>query len=257
MDTLPPEIIGQILTTFPEEQGPVTNCRQCVWRAELAQFSTISRVWQASVEQITFRSLSITTSELDVFVALFNGENISRRAALTSLMILVILPNPGNAMGCCPVVRTIDREADSAAFSTAVVKLFTILADLEARASRQPPLTLTFSEGVRPSRLIEPRGTMRVPCPSTGDGQNQHSRREVLEAKAMFGQFELLHEDSIPSLHDIGTLVFQGYEDLSDLKPTWISGIVPRLPKLRKLLLWRTDSYNHGRQKRQTLRERK
>ncbi|KAF2824665.1 hypothetical protein CC86DRAFT_468004 [Ophiobolus disseminans] len=241
MDTLPPEIIAQIVEKFTEDQ-------------KLAPFSTISRVWKASVERLTFKSLSVATSDLDELASLFNGDNISRRAALTSLRITVILPNPGNAMGCCPVVRTIDRAADSTAFSEAVVKLFSILADLEARATAQPPLSLAFPEGVRPSRTKEPHGSTKVPC-MPGYGNHQHSRREVRETKAKFGQFELLHETAIPTVYSVETLDFLGYHDLSDLKLTWISAIVPRLPKLRKLILWRTDEYGDGRRKRVALRD--
>jgi len=247
-------LLNEIIESIPrEEEGTTIFSRGDAWSVRLAQYSTISRAWKAALERHTFRTLTITTDELEAFAGLFSGENISRRAVLTTLTVEFILPNPANAMGCCQVTRTLDREADSAAFSTAVRKLFTILADLEARTVEKTLLSLMFRKGWRHSRSTEPWGGTRVPCTSKY-GQRRHTRREVAEAKAMSGQFELLWEDSIPTVFGVTTLDFKGFDDLEDLKPTWIPVLVARLRDLEKLWIRRRDDYDDGRNKRHAQR---
>jgi hypothetical protein len=255
MDTIPPEILAHIFDYFPEERAAVKSAQTYNWRPELAQYSTVSRAWKASIERRIFKELAIATDELDTFAALFDGENISRREFMTSLDIVFILPPPHNPTGCCAVVRTPDRSADSAAFSASVIKLFTILADLAARAPESPPLSLTFFKAYRVSKSQEPRGTTdKVPC-MPPVGKHQHRRRRVLEAKAVHGQFELIREDSIPMVHGIGSFQFRVLHDLQDLRPTWIPAIVKRLPSLERLLIDSKVWYNAGRRRRHAQRE--
>jgi hypothetical protein len=256
MDTLPPEIITQILETFPIEQGPRTGSRKRrAFRPEIARYSSISRVWNASIERLTFRSLTICTDELDAFAATFGGGKISRRAALTSLTVVFILPDPANPMGCCSVTRTLDREADSVMFSSAVVRLFAILSDLESRSIEKRPLSLIFLEGWRISKSAEPRGTTRVPCRPTDHHRYQHDIRKVKEAEAISGEFALLHIGDVPTVHGITILDYKGTHELSSLRPTWIPAIVERLPDLEELLVWREDRYSLGRHERHARRE--
>ncbi|KAF1830452.1 hypothetical protein BDW02DRAFT_633609 [Decorospora gaudefroyi] len=256
MEKIPLEILANILETFPlVYAASASDISSTVYRRQLAQYTAVSRAWKALIERYTFKSLTITTNELDAFAALFSGENISRRAALTTLNVIFVLPKPQNALGCCPVVRTLDRQADSFEFSASVAKLFTILADLEARATEKPLLLLSFLGAYRLSEEQEPKGTERVPCmPPYGKGR-QHSRREVMEANALSGQFELVREEAVPTLQGITSFEFRGLWALSDLKPTWIPEIFRRLSGVQSLLLTTKDKYEDGRNSRHAQRE--
>lgn len=244
MDTLPAEILAQIVDSLPWEKA-------FPW----GHYSPISRAWKAAIERLTFRRLTIRTNDLNTFAALFTGENISRRAYVEVLIILFMLPILPNATGCCPVDQPPDREADSIAFSTSVAKLFTILGDLQARATETQPVTLSFQTGYR---LTEPDGsevTKWKQCRDPFDMQITHYRREIREARALSGQFELLRGTIVPILHGITTFEFRGNYDLSDLKPTSFPGIVARLPDLERLFLCTNDNYDSGRRIRIANRE--
>ncbi|KAH7346960.1 hypothetical protein BKA66DRAFT_554646 [Pyrenochaeta sp. MPI-SDFR-AT-0127] len=246
MNTLPAEILGHIVDIIPEVQG---------WNVKRAQYSSISRAWKTSVERHTFKRFTIKTDELDAFAALFSGEAISRRSKMTSLSVSFMLPTPPNATGCCPVEQPPDREADSIAFSASVVKLFTIMADIEARATEKQPLFLCFSEAYRLSKFGGLTLSTWPKCDILDGFQNRHSRREVMEAQAVSGQFDLVRENIIPTLPGITAFQYLGFEHLSALKPTWIPGIVARLPDLEKLDIRSEDLYSYGRSTRNARRE--
>jgi hypothetical protein len=255
MDTVPPEILAHIFECLPEERVSIKSTYGSSWRPELAQFSPVSKACKASIERLTFQKLTITTDELDAFAAIFGGENISRPAALTELTFVFILPPPHNPAGCCAVVRAPDREADSAAFSASVIKLFTILAQLAARAPGSPTLSLQLFKACRVSESQEPSGSTAVPC-MPPYSQHQHPRRQVLEAKAVQGQFELMCERDIPVVPCITRLDFRAFRDLDDLKPTWIPAIMARLPNLEQLFMIMYAPYTTGRHRRHAQRER-
>jgi hypothetical protein len=255
MDTLPPEILAQIVDSVAEVHDWTKSYRWGKCGAQFAQYSSISRAWKTAIEQITFKEFTITTDEMDAFAALFSGNKISRMVNLTLLSVVFILPSPPNALGCCPVVRIPDREADSAAFSASVVKLFTILADLAARAAGQPSIFLSFYKARRPSKYQGPKFTAWMPCQPPGGGPQNHSRREILEAKAVSGQFQLMYEDCVPNVRGITTFECLGFDDLEDLKPTWIPRLIGRLLDLEVLLLRAEDLYDAGRRERIVQRE--
>jgi hypothetical protein len=249
MDTLPPEILAQIVDNVAEVYIRTKSYRRDKYGAQFAQYSPISRAWQATIEQITFKEFTITTDELDAFAALFSGNKISRLANLTILSIVFILPSLPNEPGCCPVEQTPDREAESVVFSASVVRLFTILADLTARAIEQPSLLLCFYKGICASGVQEFKRRTRLRC------EDSHSRKQIMEAKAASGQFELVCEDAIPALRGIETFEYLDIYDLEDLKPSWIPRLVNRLVGLKNLLLKTEDLYSFGRTKRVAQRE--
>lgn len=252
MEKLPHETIAQIFEMFPKEDGP-ENGGRIRYRAPLAQFSSVSRVWKASIERITFRELTIATDELDTFAALFKGGNISRHEALVFLSVVVILPDPANAMGCCAVTRKLNRKADTAVFTAALTKLFTILADTETRTVAAPAIFLTFTEAVRHSRTTEPRGTRTCPCQPADYHERQHSQQDVLKAEARAGQFKLVNENLVPQVTSVKTfelLETNYYNNFRDLRPTSISKIVSKLPHLECLSIGATDLYEWGGHRR-------
>lgn len=256
MDTPPAEIITQImkeLSANTRNKGTIVLSDGKAWRVQLARYSSISHTWKACVERFTFRILKIATDELDNFAALFNGD-ISRWPSLTSLTVDFILPDPINPMGCCTVVRPMDRKADSIAFSTAVVKLFAILAAMDARAASRPPLSLHIWGDWRVSWRTQPRGSTRVPC-QTGRNEEQHGKWEVEDAKAKSGQSQLIHKEHIPTVNSKTGTDFRYFGVLADLKPSSIGTIVARLPNVEELHIMRTDPYGRSRQIRHGLRE--
>ncbi|KAF2027526.1 hypothetical protein EK21DRAFT_91441 [Setomelanomma holmii] len=207
LDKIPTEILALILDNLPKEIGKINSTRVTIYRAKLAPYTVISQAWRASVERLTFRDLTITTDELDEFAALFYGRNISRRAYLTSLNIVFILPPPRNALGCCPVVRTPDRAADSLAFSESVARLIEVLADIGNRVVDQPLLSLraTRTTHVCHKKVIVATRTKRS-----------------LKLRPYLASFELVGKSDLPLLHDIGSFRFQGFGGLRDLKPSWV-----------------------------------
>ncbi|KAI8935005.1 hypothetical protein NX059_008671 [Plenodomus lindquistii] len=130
MNKLPPEILAQIVDDLPPayiKGRPKTD---------LARYSTISRSWQASVERITFRDISISSDELDALAMLYHGTNSSRRALLSCLSLAFVLPDLPNPTDCCAVVRPPDRDADSTAFSDSVAPLMQRLYGLRRRSGK-------------------------------------------------------------------------------------------------------------------------
>ena len=245
MDTLPPELLSEIIENIPQERPTYENKMKIIrsqgrsWAAKLAEYASVSRAWKAAIERFTFRTLSITTEDedLDALAKIIGGANVSRRVALTSLTVNPIFPTPGNTKGCCLVTRTLDREADSDAFSKAMVKLFTAL-KLEASIAGQASLSLNIYGGYRRrSGSRTPLAIIPVPCK-----KGKHSERAQSKAIATSGEFELLYEDSIPTVHGVTTLDVRGFYDMEALKPTWIPGLVGRLPDLENLAVEKQDS---------------
>jgi hypothetical protein len=242
MDSIPPEIRENIIERV---LGPY-------YGEKIAQYATISRAWQATVERRTFRTLKITTDDLDAFEAKYNGKNIARRRFLATLDVVFILPSPPTGPGCCPVERKPNRDADSASFSTSVTKLFRIISDTASRLGERRPLSLTFATAYRMSKFEEPAFDAYAPC---GRDYGQHSREEVDEAVANFGFFEFIDEDDCPTSNEVAMLEFRPHEDLRYLKHNWIPKLVRRLPGLQQLVLGMEDRYSLGRQRRQMNRE--
>jgi hypothetical protein len=236
MNNLPPEILAQIINIV-ERDG------------HLAQYATISRAWKGSIERLTFQRIHITTDELEDFAVLFEGSNISRQACLAHLLVDFILPLPPNADGCCAVTSPPDREADSAAFSAAVFKLFTIIAEITARAIEKRTFSLCFQNAWRRTKPEGQQLSWRT-CQLESPVPGKHSERQIRKAEARSGQFELLHADKLPTLRGITTFNYSELFDLDKLKFTGVPQLVARLPDIEILRLRTTDQYRHGRLKR-------
>jgi hypothetical protein len=251
MDTIPTEILEHIIDSLAELHEWYKSPVQRIYhKAKFAQYASISQAWRDSIEQITFRDLTITTNELNTFASLFSGENIIRRAQLTSLTVNFVLPSPRNALGCCVAVRIPEREADSIVFSASLAKVFTILADIATRTSEQSPLALSFIEAQRPGQYWKSKYIEWTKCEP-----RNHTERQMLEAKAVSGYYELVCGEAIPALHGVATLEFKDHNELGDLKPTWLPVLVDRLTDLEELLLRTEDVYEAGRCQRFAQRE--
>jgi hypothetical protein len=249
MDTIPPEILAYIIDSLAQAHDwSRSPLRRCYHKAKFAQYASVSRAWKESIEKLTFQYFEIKSDEIDTFAALFTGNNISRRANLTSLIVDFALSSP--PPGCCPVEQILDRDVDSIVFSSSVAKLFTILAEIATRATEQPLMFLCFSHAHRPTGFRHSKYIDWSYPKSCG-----HSRKQILEAKAVSGYFKLVC-DAIPVLHGVTSFQFKNHRDLEDLEPTWIGEIVERLPSLEKLFLRTEDLYELGRLNRIEQRQR-
>ncbi|KAH7075651.1 hypothetical protein BKA63DRAFT_511983 [Paraphoma chrysanthemicola] len=253
MNKIPPEILAHILDQIPKELSEGVSSRGMRYHAKLARYPTVSRTWRSCIERLVFKELTVTTEELSIFVALFRGENIARRAYLSMVTIVFILPPTLNPLGCCPVTRIPDRLADSKVFSASVAEIFAILADLEARAITKSLITLYF---LRADRNPEPGmiGREDNQCSASSLRVN-HTRRDIREAQAVSGQYELVREEVLPTLYGIEAFKLTGMSELRELKHSCISKIVGRLPNVQRLSLATEDLYNCGRRQRQQRRE--
>ncbi|KAH8711917.1 hypothetical protein GQ44DRAFT_830254 [Phaeosphaeriaceae sp. PMI808] len=252
MELLPPEIVDHIVSSLPIQHQQYfydrsrrgNPCRD----QQLAQYSPISRAWKASVERITFRHFVLQSDDFDTFASLFRDEGISRLASLRTLKVDFILPIPPNAHGCCTVEQPPDRESDTTVFSASVAKLFAILAGLETRATEQQPLylNLCFNAAYRLSQSKGLQTPYLEKCVKGEFSDFKHTQRELREANAISGQFELMHDNIIPMVHGITTFTYLGLHHLRDLKSTCIPRIVARMPNLNKMRIRTEDNYDTG-----------
>ncbi|KAH7090483.1 hypothetical protein FB567DRAFT_292813 [Paraphoma chrysanthemicola] len=253
MNKIPPEILAHVLEQIPKELNEGSSWRINSYHAKLACYATVSRSWRACIERVVFKELTVTTEELSIFIALFRGKNIARRAYLSTLYIVFLLPPTLNPLGCCPVTRVPNRLADSQVFSASVAEVFAILADLEARAIVRSTITLYF---FRTFRKPEPGmiGREYNACSALKFGASHYSR-DIREAQAVSGQYELVHEEFLPMLYGIEAFKLSEFDELRYLKHSCISKIVGRLPNVERLSLATEDSYERGRNHRLRRRE--
>lgn len=115
MDALPAELLEHI----------ISDCHSNF--VKIAKMSSVSRARTEPVERLTFRILTVATDELDDFVTLFDGPNISRWAHVAEICVVFVLDPLPNPDGCCAAVRSADRQTDSRVFSVSVVNIFTTL----------------------------------------------------------------------------------------------------------------------------------
>jgi len=263
METLPLEILTQVIFELGDDEyqakGTIVRRDGHARTVQLALYSTISRQWNASIERLIFRSIALTTDELDTFEAAFGNANISRRKFLNTLDVTFILPDPPNGISCCDAGQIVDREADSAAFSASVVKLFTALAGLEAPAVDRPSLSLLFYKAHRRSfhLYMASREPLYTTCREK-DSSKYHYPPKQQQVKAQLGCYRLVQTDAIPMVRGVTILDLKAMmNDLEDLDPAWLSVIIGKLPDLVKLVVMGQDRYDWGRHKRSARRDRK
>lgn len=141
MVQLPQEIINLIVTflgRYPghhdlppwERTGP----------SNLLQYSTISQAWKRAIESIAFRKITLKSTEIDIFDAIFRGD---RRPHLTDLTLFVELPQcDAKARG--RLERAANRKANDEAFTDAITKLFLVLKSWEDDGLLEGSIHLTL-----------------------------------------------------------------------------------------------------------------
>lgn len=188
MDQLPPEILSLIVSHLE--------------RDTIGPYASVSRQWQVAVENITFRQVRLDSVDLDHFQKLFSIPH--RRAALAGLQYIAFLPTYSDDR-CAKFERRRERDANNAAFTEAVVALFTILKSWEqefgqsghhghgARAGR--PINL-FLCALSPTDVATPR-------PYNDMGVHRYERSVLT----------LLDPDAVPEVERVISFTAYGTSD--------------------------------------------
>lgn len=125
MDTLPPELIGNILRHLKKKR-------------RLTPFALISRTWHEEVERITFSSLSIKNTELATFASILSNQpnNLNRRKYLRRLRFEIQIQKFQVAKGKS-LLDEIDKQKqhNKATFTKAIRNLFETLSSWDLRQS--------------------------------------------------------------------------------------------------------------------------
>jgi hypothetical protein len=247
MNRMPPEILFSILENVTSEKGH-----------RISAYASISRQWQAVVESITFRSLTVTPSALGAFQEAFQGVNVLRREELRTIKIRPIFPRSTFSDICCQAGRAADRdanrEADSKAWSSFVARLFTILDDIARRSKgasrRLPPLSLVFLSAWRVGRGKHDYGPLEAPrtlCMGAKDGEfDPHSRKEIEAATPQPGTVELCGAHELLSLPDVSSVEWHVWGRSKNLRPTCLGQIADKLPSLLEFKIHLEDAYDWG-----------
>jgi hypothetical protein len=113
MDRIPSEILFSIL-----------ECVAAAGSHRISRYASICRQWQTAVECVTFRSLTLSPSDLDAFQEAFRGVKVWRRGELRSLKVQPLFPeiessdeDSDSSYECCQVTQVVNRDADSKVWS--------------------------------------------------------------------------------------------------------------------------------------------
>jgi hypothetical protein len=232
MHHVPPELLSTILGYVDEAQDH-----------RICHYAPVSQIWKAAVEHVTFRSLRLSSSDLDAFQEAFEGNKCSRREHLRHIYIQCPFPEfeQESQDKCCKVTRKFISEADSTTWSGLIGRLFLTLGDITQRygvqAEKLPLISLNFlSKKKYPyEENYESRCRFR-----------KHSEREIEEARAKPGTIKLRGSQLLPSLSFVSSLSAHCHGESQFLHPSWIGELAEKLPKLQDVHISVEDAYNWG-----------
>ncbi|KAF2276880.1 uncharacterized protein EI97DRAFT_324440 [Westerdykella ornata] len=230
MDQIPPEILANIINCLGGEE-------------KLTPYASVSRQFRSGIERRTFRTLShLKSTDLDFLSAAFLNHPL-RRTYLKFLCLTVVLPP---LQACCPVTQIPDRDADSATYSAAVRKLFSILRKIDDVVGDigQDGLELCFATVDPPSY-----SSHRIWC-------RTHNRRDIVGAIARSGRITLAGADELPFLRGVGLFLFMGSHDFSFVEPGVSLEVAGKMPDFSSLVVYLRDSFTLGRVRRIAERQR-
>jgi len=151
MDLLPQELIDRIAYFIEAPLSSDTYELKNERRRILPPLATISRRWKAAIENITFSTLSIQTTDLGELRTVMKG---SRRRVLAKLEVRPILPGYAARKAGHRETRA-ERSQNDKFFSRKIVEVLDILKMWEddgvLGASSPPRLELSFREAQSPS----------------------------------------------------------------------------------------------------------
>ena len=214
MESLSPEILELILShlfevppikhPMPWDPEPVLN---------VAQYATISRKWQHSVERFTMADIKKYSTDLDMFRQVFSS--LRRRQLLRKLYYEIDLPTYSKNRIFC-LERKRERKANNEAFNRGVEEL---LDGLSSWGTQGIDLTLTASSPMDPHRRL-PELDSGLSCERWAFEDNHLNLDNVV---------------SLPRLPCIETLTIPNGRRM--LHPSAIGKIISSLPRLERLTL--------------------
>lgn len=156
MDSLPPELIDRIasfVSLLESDQERSTKPRHAV-------LALISKQWRGVIENRTFSSVEIKSTELQTFADVYGGRiGIERRACLHELTLTFMPPEHIDAASrtCSRDVRSAKRRRNNEAFTAAIRTLFATLSSwsYDQAYDRAIAFEILDPPNVHPRRKVE------------------------------------------------------------------------------------------------------
>lgn len=129
MEQLSQEVINLIATfieRYPDQPG-VPSLERKVLPSNLPRHAANSLAWKHAIESIVFREITLKSTDIEAFDAIFRGD---RRRSLTKLTLDIVLPNYDDKL-CGRFERDSDKDANNETFTAAIEKLFAVLKSWE------------------------------------------------------------------------------------------------------------------------------
>ncbi|KAK7409048.1 hypothetical protein QQX98_008752 [Neonectria punicea] len=122
MDKLPFALISLIVSCLLEDEE--RNRKPWLKPPSIAQYASISRVWQDAVEMNTFSAVKVCSNNFSRFETAFR--HVRRRLAVSIITYDIVLPEYSSAR-CWKLERPYEHSENMAAFSRAVHAIFRTL----------------------------------------------------------------------------------------------------------------------------------
>ena len=267
MSEIPAELIDLVLDNIPWDGKDSEE----LWiekpkpSQHLAQYSCVSRAWQASVEKRIFEEMRITTSELEEFAALFVGANIARRVFLKTLTVEIVLPSwPDEDVSYNPMALIPHLVADRVAFGLLVNRILAMLATIEVGKMEKPLLNLCLRDTAHCAiqlpipemrdRYGEPGEDFDADLEDGDEDRLTKFKEELQEAMDVRSRSETMKPVQ-PAMEGMTELRTNNSQFQVDSKPIAMLGSIKGFPDLKTLNLNTHDHYHLGRFVRYAHRE--
>jgi hypothetical protein len=213
LNSLPPELLGRISLLILAQQDQV------------AEYATISRAWQHTIEHHTFSHLTLVNDELNLFKsAVLESTYEYRRLAVRHVDFSVNLPSYDDH-ACGRFERQADRQINDQVLSKALADLFVALKKLNVGGSPRPiGLHLRdFYSAMDHDRRERSRLGEDILARRRGQ------RHDLFELRYRDSYLQLLDPENIPQLYNVASLKVAG-DGKRKLAPAIFAGLMSRLP---------------------------
>ncbi|KAH7109471.1 hypothetical protein B0J11DRAFT_601675 [Dendryphion nanum] len=224
MDKIPIEIVRAILRNIilSRVQQP------------LSSYASTSKVWQSIIEEITFQTLVITTTDLATFKTYFAGKNSARLNLLNVLVVEFELPKM--KPGTCRLKHKPNRKDDSVAITGGITYILKILAAMDLQLQhRAKPLHLMFRSSFR-----------------RNDCTHDHWGVSHLDFKSTHpnvGFYNVIDASELPNVNNIHRFSFFG-GNFKGLSNRTLVDVASKFSELRIISLEIEDFYEWGSERR-------
>ena len=240
MDTLPQDIIDEIISSLlPEDWEPSDPYNQRrKWRL-LSPLATLSPLFQAAVERMTFKYIKINSDEISEFKKLFTR---SRRLYLSKLTFTVILPSY-DSVAALRAESPDEWKANDESYTDATLSLFQILKswELEDPGLVNYRLTLCINHPESPSDTHWPHPYV----PWNGNGNEEEA---IYEGRFLHSFIDFTRPELLPTLHRVERFVMlqqpekrYGYRNVYPKVPILLAS---KMPNVRVIRLCMDDDEN-------------